>query len=166
MNSEYTHLLFSNIFYSDFWMSSVVQAMFSFALRAVRASVTRLAYGWVGRIYHGLTNLPRHRQLPELRVLFHGKHFLVIDKDFDVIINHDDPERPSVAMQLKISFPQYYDEEISVRFTALFKQTKTMCLSIVWLQVCSSFGLFHLRCVSHSFDKRGRKSCISSISKT
>jgi len=60
---------------------------------------------------------PEFGELPDdVRVLHHGKHFLVLNKDHDVIINHDDPARPSVAIQLQRKFPHLYDKELLYGF--------------------------------------------------
>ena len=48
------------------------------------------------------------------RVLHHGDHLMVVDKDYGLVINHDSRTRPSVAKQLKAKYPHLADKSVEV----------------------------------------------------
>ena len=57
------------------------------------------------------TDVPSHP-----RVVYEGRHLIVVDKEYDLVINCDDPERPSVAKQLEEKFPLLADPNLQHAF--------------------------------------------------
>ena len=55
------------------------------------------------------------KETQKLRILHQSKHFIVIDKPFDVIINSDEPDRVSVHSLLKDQFPGLTNDNLKVR---------------------------------------------------
>ena len=56
---------------------------------------------------------------PHPKVLHHGDHLMVVDKDYDLVINHDSRTRPSVAKQMRAKYPHLADKYVEVRLTLL-----------------------------------------------
>ena len=54
------------------------------------------------------------KETQKLRILHQSKHFIVIDKPFDVIINSDEPDRVSVHSLLKDKFPDLTNDNLKV----------------------------------------------------
>ena len=54
------------------------------------------------------------KETEKLRILHLSKHFIVIDKPFDVIINSDEPDRVSVHSLLKDQFPDLTNDNLKV----------------------------------------------------
>ena len=54
------------------------------------------------------------KETEKLRILHQSKHFIVIDKPFDVIINSDEPDRVSVHSLLKDQFPDLTNDNLKV----------------------------------------------------
>ena len=57
------------------------------------------------------TDVPSHP-----RVVYEGRHLIVVDKEYDLVINCDNPERPSVAKQLEEKFPLLADPNLQHAF--------------------------------------------------
>jgi len=57
------------------------------------------------------TDVPSHP-----RVVYEGRHLMVVDKEYDLVINCDDPKRPSVAKQLEEKFPLLADPNLQHAF--------------------------------------------------
>ena len=49
-----------------------------------------------------------------LKVLHRSENFLAVDKNFDLVMNDDDPERFSLAKLLKRDLPELYDDKFAV----------------------------------------------------
>ena len=60
------------------------------------------------------------KETEKLRILHQSKHFIVIDKSFDVIINSDEPDRVSVHSLLKDQFPDLTNDNLKVSSTYLY----------------------------------------------
>jgi len=56
------------------------------------------------------------KETEKLRILHQSKHFIVIDKPFDVIINSDEPDRVSVHSLLKDQFPDLTNDNLKTGF--------------------------------------------------
>ena len=54
------------------------------------------------------------KETEKLRILHQSKHFIVIDKPFDVIINSDEADRVSVHSLLKDQFPDLTNDNLKV----------------------------------------------------
>lgn len=50
----------------------------------------------------------------ELKVLHRSENFLAIDKDFDLVMNDDDPERFTLASLIKRDLPGLYNHKYAV----------------------------------------------------
>jgi hypothetical protein len=49
-----------------------------------------------------------------LKVIYRSENFLVVDKNFDLVMNDDDPDRFSLAKLIKRELPELYDDQYSV----------------------------------------------------
>ena len=51
-----------------------------------------------------------------LKVIYRSENFLVVDKNFDLVMNDDDPDRFSLAKLIKRELPELYDDQYSVNW--------------------------------------------------
>jgi len=49
-----------------------------------------------------------------LKILYRSENFLVVDKNFDLVMNDDDPERFSLAKLIKRELPELYNDRFVV----------------------------------------------------
>eukprot|EP00088_Acartia_fossae_P039563 TRINITY_DN4118_c0_g1_i11.p1 TRINITY_DN4118_c0_g1~~TRINITY_DN4118_c0_g1_i11.p1 ORF type:complete len:287 (+),score=-3.80 TRINITY_DN4118_c0_g1_i11:83-943(+) len=54
--------------------------------------------------------------LDKLEILHKSEHFIVVNKDFDVVINSNDPERLSIYRQLSYKYPELANEKLTHGF--------------------------------------------------
>ncbi len=50
----------------------------------------------------------------QLKILHKSENFLVVDKNYDLVMNDDDPDRFSLAKLLKRELPDLYNENYAV----------------------------------------------------
>ena len=50
-----------------------------------------------------------------LKVILRSENFLVVDKNFDLVMNDNDPERFSLAKLIKRELPDLYDDQFLVK---------------------------------------------------
>ena len=60
-----------------------------------------------------------------LKVLHRSENFLAVDKNFDLVMNDDDPERFSLAKLLKRELPDLYNHKSAVSAEQLSSVTVT-----------------------------------------
>ena len=60
-----------------------------------------------------------------LKVLHRSENFLAVDKNFDIVMNDDDPERFSLAKLLKRELPELYNHKFAVSALQLSSVTVT-----------------------------------------
>lgn len=101
-------------------MELIIDAALNLALLSIEGIVT----GWlVGGCKRGEEQEAPSYRLdvpPHPKVLHHGDHLMVVDKDYDLVVNHDNQLRPSVANQLKAKYPNLVDETIEVSSVTYF----------------------------------------------
>ena len=61
----------------------------------------------------------------DLKVLHRSENFLAVDKNFDLVMNDDDPERFSLAKLLKRELPELYNHKFAVSALQLLSVTVT-----------------------------------------
>ena len=91
-------------------MELIIDAALNLALSSVEGIVREWLVGCRQQeVPYYRLDVPSHP-----KVLHHGDHLMVIDKDYDLVVNHDNQSRPSVANQLKAKYPNLVDETIEV----------------------------------------------------
>ena len=57
---------------------------------------------------------PKNPSEFQLKILHRSENFLAIDKNYDLVMNDDDPDRFSLAKLLKRELPDLYDDSYAV----------------------------------------------------
>jgi hypothetical protein len=58
-----------------------------------------------------------------LKVIHQSANFLAVDKNFDLVMNDNDPDRMSLAKLIRRDLPELYNDKLTV-FFSVFPQTK------------------------------------------